>query len=136
MAELKTKKTKASVTDFINGLGDPKRVADCKEIISIMKEVTGERPRMWGASMVGFGDHHYRYESGREGDLFLVGFSPRKSALTLYLWWMAAFPDLLEKLGTYKKGKGCLYIKRMEDVDRKVLKKLVSKTIEKIRQQK
>jgi hypothetical protein len=126
MAEMKTRPTSRSVTDFINGIEDPRRRGECRTVMKIMREVTGKRPKMWGPSIVGYGRHHYRYESGREGEWFLAGFSPRKQALTLYI--MSGFrkhPDLMKRLGKYKTGSSCLYIKSLEDVDVKVLKQLV-----------
>lgn len=126
MSELKTKPTEASVEEFLQGLADPKQRADCLTMLKLMTEVTKTKPRMWGSSIVGFGDYHYKYPSGGEGDWFLTGFSPRKGNLTLYI--MAGFDgyaDLLAKLGKYKTGKSCLYIKRLEDVDLATLKKLV-----------
>lgn len=134
MAELKTKPTDRSVAAFLEGLADESRRKDCREILRIMKRVTGKQPRMWGPSIVGFGSHHYRYESGREGDWFLTGFSPRKRDLTLYV--MAGFKRhdaLMAKLGKYKTGKACLYLGKLEDVDTKVLEELVSASVEHIR---
>jgi hypothetical protein len=134
VAELKTKPTDRSVAAFLEGLADESRRKDCREILRIMKRVTGKQPRMWGPSIVGFGSHHYRYESGREGDWFLTGFSPRKRDLTLYV--MAGFKRhdaLMAKLGKYKTGKACLYLGKLEDVDTKVLEELVSASVEHIR---
>jgi len=130
MADMKTIPSGASVTEFINGIEDASKRKDCKEIMKIMKRVTGKRPKMWGPSIVGYGDYHYRYESGREGDSFLAGFSPRKQAITLYI--MAGFSNydkLMAKLGKYKNGKSCLYIKKLEDVDSKVLERLVTESV-------
>ncbi len=129
MAELKTKKTDDSVEAFLNSVEHDKRRKDAFKVLELMKEVTGEEPKMWGSSIVGFGDYHYKYESGREGDWFLTGFSPRKQSLTLYI--MAGFDeyaDLLSKLGKYKTGKSCLYINKLEDVDLPTLKQLVKKS--------
>lgn len=126
MAELKTKKTTASVAAFIDGIADESRRKDCKAVLKLMKEATGAAPKMWGPSIVGFGDWHYKYASGREGDWFLAGFSPRKDSLTLYL-----LPNLdaharhLATLGKYTAGKSCLYIKRLADVDQAVLKRMI-----------
>ena len=130
MAELKTKATNASVTDFLNSVADEQKRKDCFEIVKIMKQATKSDPKMWGPSIVGFGDYHYVYESGRENDWFLAGFSPRKQNLTLYL--MSGFDrynDLLKKLGKHSTGKGCLYIKKLADVDTKVLKELVEESV-------
>jgi hypothetical protein len=130
MAELKTKKTEASVDDFIAGIADEQRRADCRTLLAMMKRVTKAPPKMWGASMVGFGSYHYRYASGREGDWFLSGFSPRKQDLTVYV--MAGFedyPELMARLGKYKTGKSCLYLKRLSDVDAAVLEKLIAASV-------
>ena len=130
MAELKTKKNNASVTEFLNSVEDEKRRKDAKSVLKMMKEVTGEKPKMWGPSIIGFGDYHYKYASGREGDWFKVGFSPRKNALTLYIMTgFSRYDELMGKLGKYKTGKGCLYIKRLEDVDGEVLRKLVEESV-------
>lgn len=126
MAAQKTKPTVASVEGFLNGIDDPNRREDCLAIAALMKKITRCEPRMWGTSIVGFGDHHYRYESGREGDTFILGFSPRKDALTLYLGpGLERFQETLDRLGKYKTGKGCLYIRRLEDVDTSVLAMLL-----------
>jgi hypothetical protein len=129
-AELKTKVNAASVEGFLNSVEDEQKRADCFEILKIMTQVTKEKPKMWGASIVGFGTYHYKGASGREGDWMLTGFSPRKQNLTLYL--MGGFDmhkDLLKKLGKYKTSVGCLYIKKLDDVDKKVLKQLVTQTV-------
>ena len=126
MATNKTRPNHQSVAAFINNLDDPIRREDCFKVQQMMQEVTGCEAVMWGASIVGFGSYHYRYDSGREGDFMLIGFSPRKQYLTLYI--MAGFPryaPLLEKLGKFKTGKSCLYLKKLEDVDFAVLKELV-----------
>ena len=130
MAELKTKVTKASVEKFIEGIKDEKKRQDCYELLKIMKKATKSKPKMWGTSIIGFGDHHYVYESGREGDWFLAGFSPRAQNLTLYM--MGGFDsEVLKKLGKYKTGKGCLYINKLEDVNLKVLDELIAKSVKK-----
>jgi hypothetical protein len=131
MAELKTKQTDESVTEFLNGVPDEKKRQDSFAILELMTEVTGAEPRMWGDSIVGFGSYHYRYASGREGDWFVTGFSPRKQNLTLYI--MAGFDNydqLLQNLGKHKTGKSCLYIKRLEDVDLDTLRELVSQSVQ------
>lgn len=131
MAELKTQKNDGSVTDFLNQVENEKKRADSFAILELMEAVTGEEPKMWGTSIVGFGDYHYKYASGREGDWFLTGFSPRKQNLTLYI--MSSFSEidpLLQKLGKHTTGKGCLYIKKLEDVDQEVLKELISQSVE------
>jgi hypothetical protein len=129
-AELKTKVNEASVEGFLNSVKDEQARADCFEILKIMKQVTKEEPKMWGASIVGFGSYHYKGASGREGDWMLTGFSPRKQNLTLYLMGgFDAHADLLKKLGKHKTSVGCLYIKKLEDVDKKVLKELIVETV-------
>jgi hypothetical protein len=129
-AELKTKLNDASVEGFLNSVKDEQTRADCFEILKIMKQVTKEEPKMWGSSIVGFGSYHYKGASGREGDWMLTGFSPRKQNLTLYLMsGFDAHADLLKKLGKHKTSVGCLYIKKLEDVDKKVLKELVVETV-------
>ena len=129
-AELKTKVNDASVEGFLNSIKDEQTRADCIDILRLMKQVTKEEPKMWGASIVGFGSYHYKSASGREGDWMLTGFSPRKQNLTLYLMsGFDAHADLLKKLGKHKTSVGCLYIKKLEDVDKKVLKELVVETV-------
>jgi hypothetical protein len=127
MPEPKTKPTEVSVESFLNGVADDLRRADAWQMLEIMKEITGLTPRMRGPTMVGFGEYHYRYASGHEGDTFLTGFSPRKNALTLY--FMAGlqerFGEELRKLGKAKASKGCLYIKKLADVDLAVLRKMI-----------
>jgi hypothetical protein len=131
MAEQKTKPTAISVQSFLDQVPDESVRDDCQELINIMKKITGEKPKMWGPSIVGFGQYHYKYDSGHEGDACLTGFSPRKQNLTLYV--MPGFAEsthLLEKLGKHKAAKGCLYIKRLADVDVEVLKKLIKNTVD------
>jgi hypothetical protein len=132
MSELKTKTTSASVSAFIDRIDDPSRRRDCKTLLKMMKKATKAQPKMWGSSIIGFGDHHYKYDSGREGDWFRAGFSPRKDALTLYLISGLGWPDqrdLMSKLGKHKTGKGCLYIKQLSDVDVKVLERLIERSL-------
>lgn len=130
MAELKTQVTKASVEKFLGGIKDEKKRQDCYQLLKIMKKATKAEPKMWGTSIIGFGDYHYVYESGREGDWFITGFSPRVQNLTLYM--MGGFDgDALKRLGKYKMGKGCLYINKLEDVDIKVLNELITKSVKK-----
>ena len=134
MAELKTKKNKASVTDFLNGIANEGRRRDCLNVLELMKEVTKSKPSMWGDSIVGFGSYHYKYASGREADWFLTGFSPRKQNLTVYL--MSGFDrygDLLKKLGKHKTSKSCLYINKLDDIDLPTLKKLVKSSVDHLR---
>jgi len=126
----KTRPETASADAFIAAVEDPDRRADCTRIAEIMAEATGAPATMWGASMVGFGSYHYRYASGREGDFFLTGFAPRKTNISLYI--MAGFGDfesLMQRLGKYKTGKSCLYIKRLADVDEAVLIELIGESV-------
>ena len=131
MAELKTKPTAVSVHDFLNAVADEQKRADAFTILEMMTDITGEAPKMWGPSIVGFGEYHYVYDSGHEGDCCLTGFSPRKNALTLYFnaGLEERFAAELEKLGKAKTGKGCLYIKKLADVDLGVLKKMIRANI-------
>ena len=130
MVELKTKKTEASVDDFLNGLPSEQTRRDCFEISKIMKQATKAEPKMWGSSIVGFGSTHLKYASGRELDWMIIGFSPRKQNLTLYLsGGLDTYTDLLQKLGKYKTGGGCLYIKTLRDVDIKVLKAIIGQSV-------
>ncbi len=134
MAELKTKETEASVEDFLNEIADENVREDCKKISAMMETATGARAKMWGASIVGFGNRHIKSASGREVDWMEIGFSPRKANLTLYLNIGEGWDeDLLSKLGKHKLGKGCLYFKRLNDVDEMVLKGLIKKSVENIR---
>lgn len=127
MAELKTKKTEHSVEDFLSKITDAGKQADARVIVQFMKDATGAQGKMWGPSIVGFGDKHLVYESGRELDWFVMGFSPRKEALTLHInGAIEKQQTLLARLGTYKTGKGCLYIKKLADVDSDVLKKIIA----------
>jgi len=126
MAEPKTKPTNQSVKEFLNEIPEPERRADCFAVAKMMEEITGEKPKMWGPSIVGFGSYRYKYVSGREGDWPMMGFSPRKKDLTLYI--MMGFEkhaDLMEKLGKHSHSKSCLYIKRLSDVHIPTLKKLM-----------
>ena len=135
MAELKTKKTDASVEDFLNQIKDEQTRQDCFEIAKMMQQVTRSEPKMWGSSIVGFGSRHLKYASGRELDWMLTGFSPRKANITLYI--LGGFEkqeDLLKKLGKYTTGKGCLYIKKLKDVDTKVLKELVHESVQSMKE--
>ena len=130
MAELKTKPNKQSVKAFLDKISNKDRRKDCYSVLEMMKEITKETPKMWGTNMVGFGSYHYKYASGHEGDCFLTGFSPRKENLTLYMMsGLGKYPELMSKLGRYKSGKSCLYIKKLEDVNLRLLKKLISKSI-------
>lgn len=131
MVELKTKPTDASVEKFLEAVEHPTRKADGLALLEIMKEVTQEKPVMWGASIIGFGTYHYKYASGREADWLKVGFSPRKRSLTVYLApGLDDIEDLREQLGKHRVGKGCLYINKLSDVDTDVLKLIIKKAIE------
>jgi len=130
MAEMKTKPTNESVEKFLNKISDEERRADCFAVAKIMEEITGEKPKMWGPSIVGFGSYHYKYASGREGDWPITGFSPRKKDLTLYLMMgYEKYKDLLEKLGKHSGGKSCLYINRLSDVHVPTLKKVIKVSV-------
>lgn len=132
MYELKTKLNDASVADFINAVEETSKKWDAFEIIDLMKEISGEEPKMWGSSIVGFGTYHYRSKSGCEGDWMKIGFSPRKQALTLYLSCdLSQHESTLAKLGKFKTGKGCLYIKKLNDVDKEILKSLIEEAYRK-----
>lgn len=135
MAEMKTKQTEASVEDFLNLIEDNQKREDCFEIVKMMKQVTKKEPKMWGPSIIGFGSYHYKYESGREGDSLQIGFSPRKQNITLYILLGVNHENpLLQKLGKHSTGKGCLYIKRLADVDKKVLQELIKESFAKAHQ--
>ncbi len=130
MVELKTKQTDQSVEQFLNSVQDVKRRQDCFTILEMMKKVTGFEPKMWGTSMIGFGNYHYKYASGHEGDMFLAGFSPRKQELTLYIGGgLQRYEGVMKNLGKYRAGKGCLYIKKVEDIDLPVLEELVKQSV-------
>jgi hypothetical protein len=135
MAELKTKRTAHSVDAFLRGIEDEQRQKDCRALVTLMKQVTGAKPKMWGAGIVGFGSYHYKGASGREGDWFVTGFAPRKQNLTLYL--VSGFKGaegLLKKLGKHSKSGGsCLYLKSLADVDLEVLRQLVERSVAAIR---
>ena len=128
-ADIKTKPTTQSVTRFIGAVENETRRRDAKTLVAMMKRVTGEKPKMWGPSIVGFGEYRYKYDSGREGDMLAVGFSPRKANMVLYvLGSLAEDEPLLKKLGPYKHGKSCLYINDLSKVDPGVLEELVAKS--------
>ena len=132
MAELQTKLNDASVENFLNKVEDDQKRKDCFEIVEMMKQVTKEQPKMWGPAIIGFGSYHYKYESGREGDMMQIGFSPRKQNITLYVGLGEDIENpLLKKLGKYTTGKGCLYIKKLADVDNKVLQELIKESFKK-----
>jgi len=134
MSELKTKQNKENVNAFLNTIEDERKRNDSFTILELMKKITGEEPKMWGTSIVGFGKYHYKYASGREGDWFLTGFSPRKQSLTLYIMdYVEKHQPTLDKLGKFKQGKGCLYVKKLEDIDLNVLEELIKNSINKLR---
>ncbi len=134
MAELKTKQTDASVEAYLNAIEDVQRRSDCRAIADIMRRVTKHEPKMWGSSIVGFGSYHYRYASGHEGDACLAGFSSRKAEISLYLMpGLDAKQTLLAALGKHKAGKGCLYVKRLSDIDVRVLEKLIRESVAELR---
>ena len=133
MAEQKTRENDRSVEQFLNRIEDEKKRQDCFVILSLMQQITGYPPRMWGDSIVGFGSIHYKYATGHEGDMALTGFSPRKQNLTIYIQMgFERYPDLMAKLGKFKTGKSCLYIKTVEDIDLKVLGKLVERSVKEV----
>lgn len=136
MYEAKTKQTGTSFTSYLAAIDDPERRKDCKALAAIMKRVTGCAPRVWGTSIVGFDRYHYRYPSGHEGDSCIVGFASRRDAISLYLMPGFETPEtqaLLARLGRHKAGKGCLYVKRLADIDVAVLEELVTRSVEDIR---
>lgn len=134
-ADNKTQKTDASVAAYLAAIEPASRRADCEALIPLMSEVTGAPARMWGTSMVGFGEYHYRYDSGREGDSFLAGFASRKQALTIYLMGTYCDEDrtLFEQLGKFKTGKACLYVKSLADIDLAVLRRLLVASVAALR---
>lgn len=130
MAELKTKLNDASVEAFLNSVADERKRGDAFSILAMMQEISHEEPKMWGDAIVGFGNYHYKYASGREGDWFVIGFSPRKQNLTLYFMpGLEQQGELLQKLGKHATGKGCLYIKRLDDVDLPTLKQMIARAV-------
>ena len=130
MSQNKTRPTGAAVTQFLNAVEDDQRRSDCFEVAALMEKITGSPPVMWGTSMVGFGAYHYKYESGREGDFMRAGFSPRKTALTLYIMaGFSSYDGLMAKLGKFKTGKSCLYVKKLDDIDRDALAELITQSV-------
>jgi Domain of unknown function (DU1801) len=132
MAEIKTQIRRTSVNKFLQGIRDEKKREECHQVLRIMKRATGAEPKMWGTSIVGFGNCHYVYESGREVDWFVTGFSPHLESLTLYFTG-GVDRETLKKLGKCKTGKNCLYISKLEDVDKRVLGSLITKSVQKSR---
>ncbi len=139
MAETKTKPTGASVMEFLTRVEDPQKLADSKVLVAMMTRITGTKPTMWGPGIVGFGTYHYIYASGHEGDACLAGFSPRKAEFSIYLNGSFAPDaegprgDLLARLGKHRMGKGCLYVKRLNQVDLTVLEQLVRNSVDWLR---
>ncbi|MEO1204207.1 MAG: DUF1801 domain-containing protein [Pseudomonadota bacterium] len=134
MAELKTRPTRQSVSAFLAGVDDRQRVADAKKVAAMMRKATGKRARMWGSSIVGYGKYRYSNTAGKDFEWMLTGFSPRKQALSVYIMCgFEPFRGLMAKLGKYKTGKSCLYIKRLEDVDNDVLETLIERSVERMR---
>lgn len=130
MATLKTQENKASVKQFIDGLENSSRKKDCLTVRKMMQEITGKRAKMWGSSIVGFGSYHYKYASGREGDYFVTGFSLRKQNFTIYIMpGYTNYSHLLDKIGKYKMGKSCLYVKSLDDIDLDVLRTLITESV-------
>jgi len=130
MSDMTTRPHEGDVEAFLESVADERRRRDCRTVIGLMRDVTGEDARLWGPSMIGFGSYHYRYESGREGDWFLTGVSPRKGALTVYI--MAGFDrydELMARLGPHTTGRSCLYIKRLDDIDLDVLRELIDRSV-------
>ncbi len=130
MSEPKTKRHDGDVNEFIDAVENPRRREDARRVLELMREVTGEPPKMWGSSIVGFGSYHYRYASGREGDWMITGFSPRKQNLTIYIMpGFSEFAGLLDRLGKHKTSKSCLYLNKLDDVDLEVLAELVRESV-------
>jgi hypothetical protein len=129
MAKNKTTATQQSVEGFIATVDDETKRDDSHELVKIFKSVTGKDAKMWGPSIIGFGSYHYKYESGHEGDMCLTGFSPRKNAIALYIMNFDGREELLKKLGKVKPSKGCVYIKKLADIDTGVLKKMIDTSV-------
>ena len=130
MTELKTRQNDKNVDAFLNGVENPRRREDARRLLALMQEVTGELPKMWGATIVGFGSYHYRYASGREGDWPVVGFAPRKQNLVLYIMpGFTRYSALLAKLGKHRTGKSCLYVNKLDDIDPRILEELVRESV-------
>ena len=130
MSSNKTIETGASVENFINAVDSEQKRKDSWEMIEVMQRITGSEPKMWGSSLIGFGSYHYKYASGREGDFFITGFSPRKSAFTVYIMpGFERYEEQLEKLGPFKTGKSCLYLKNLDAIDRQVLEEIIRDSV-------
>lgn len=135
MSTLKTRQNDADVEEFLAAVENDRRREDSFTVLELMKRATGEVPRMWGTSIVGFGSYHYRYASGREGDWPRVGFSPRKQSLTIYVMpGFSTYDDLLSRLGKHRTGKSCLYVNKLADIDMDVLEQLVRSSLETMRE--
>jgi len=135
LAENKTRATSASVSAFLSGIEDRQQRSDLKKVAAMMRRATGERPRMWGPAIVGYGSYHYRYDSGREGDFMITGYAPRKQAMAIYILpGFGRFANLMDKLGKFKTGKSCLYVKRLADVDEQVLERLIRDAVKYMRE--
>lgn len=129
MADNKTKVNNASVKAYLEQVDSETQKKEAYEILEMMKRITKQKPKMWGDALIGFDNYHYKYASGREGDWFITGFSPRKGKMSIYLLpTLLESSPLMEKLGKHKKGKGCLYVKTLDDIDKKVLEKLIKET--------
>jgi hypothetical protein len=133
MAETKTKPTKASVEDFLESVADEQAKKDSYALIALMKKITGCPAVMWGTAIIGFDSYHYKYDSGREGDICLIGFSPRKGKIALYLSSFEGRNELLSKLGKHQTGKGCLYIKKLSDINVELLERIITRSIESLK---
>ncbi len=137
MAEPKTKRNTASVDDFIATVADEQKRADSKALVSMMSEISGCKAEMWGGSIIGFGRYNYKYKSGREGEWMLCGFSPRKQTMTIYVMGSSKeIEEMISRVGKHKRSKGCLYFKKLDDLDVEVLKQVISASIERIKSNK
>lgn len=135
MAELKTQPSEQDIDTFLAAVEDEKRREDCRAVVALMAEVTGEAPRLWSGGMIGFGSYHYVYDSGREGDWFLTGVSPRKQSLTIYILpGHERYPELMARLGRCRTGKSCIYVNKLEDIDTTVLRELVERSVRHLRE--
>jgi Domain of unknown function (DU1801) len=135
VAEAKTRQTDASVSDYLGAIADEERRRDCELLVALMRRATGEEPRIWGTSIIGFGTHRYRYASGHEGETCLAGFSPRKGDISVYITsGLEGREHLLAELGKHRTGKACVYVKRMADIDSKILERLVKLSVAELKQ--
>lgn len=134
MAELKTKVNTASVEEFIATVAEEQKRSDSKVLVKMMREISGCEAEMWGGSIIGFGRHNYKYESGREGEWFLCGFSPRKQSISVYVMGSSKeIEEMISRLGKHKRSKGCLYFKRLADLEVELLKKVIQASVERIK---